>query len=279
MKTVNENTNQTLKVIFNRISLRKYAEKDISHEDLNAIINAAIRAPTAGNNMLYSIIKIKNKQTKEKLSVSCDNQPFIKNSKIILIFLADIRKLYDYFNLCGVKEFCQKNGIYYTNPNYQMLYLSLNDALIAAQNAVIVAESLGIGSCYIGDIAENYEYHRELLNLPDGVFIATMICFGYYPEGYEKKLRPRFDRKYIVHDEKYSIINSDELKKMYEIYSSQRFESSKGKIAVKIIDEKDGNEKEVEFSNYGQMLYTNKFGSKFSREMERSIRVMLEHWK
>ncbi len=230
--------NETLRIIFNKVSLRKYEKKDISEQEFDLIINAAIRAPTAGNNMLYSIIVVKDSETKEKLSVSCDNQPFIKDASVILVFLADVKRLYDYFKKCEVKKFCEENNIYYTEPNLQMLYLALNDALIAAQNTVIAAESLGIGSCYIGDIAERYEYHRQLFNLPDRVFIATMLCFGYYPEGYEKVLRPRFDKKYIVHNEKYNILKADELNKMYEIYSS-RFQ----------FNVKDYNSKEAEKNN------------------------------
>ncbi|MEJ5273060.1 MAG: nitroreductase family protein [Spirochaetota bacterium] len=261
-----EKLNETLNVIFNRISLRKYDKKSISDEDLNLILDATIRAPTAGNNMLYSIILIKDKETKEKLAVSCDNQPFIKEADVIMVFLADVKRLYDYFKLCNVKEFCLKNNLKYNEPNMQMLYLGLNDALIAAQTAVIAAESLGIGSCYIGDIAERFEYHKELLNLPENVFIATMLCFGYYPEGYEKKLRPRFDKKYIVHKEKYNIINSDQLKKMYELYA-ERFNQASSEA-----------DKGLKYDNYGQFLYAKKFGSDFSLEMERSIKKMLENW-
>ena len=268
------NLNDAIKVLLNRVSLRKYDEKHISQEEINLIIDCAIRAPTAGNNMLYSIILIKDKSTKEKLAISCDNQPFIKDADIIMVFLADVKKLYDYFEICNVKEFCEKFGITYVKPNFQMLYLALNDALIAAQNAVIAAESLGIGSCYIGDIAERFEYHRQLLSLPENVFIATMLCFGYYPENYEKKLRPRFDKKYIVHNERYNIVKSAELKKMYEIYE-KRFNEN---MTVKTENASNGAKDNSKFSNYGQMLYINKFASDFAIEMERSLKEMLKNW-
>ena len=51
--------NETLKTINGRVSLRGYDKRDISKEDLDAILNAAMRAPTAGNQMLYSVIVIK----------------------------------------------------------------------------------------------------------------------------------------------------------------------------------------------------------------------------
>lgn len=266
-----EKTNETLQLIFNRVSLRKYDKKPITDEHLNLILNATMRAPTAGNNMLYSVIVIKDQQTKEKLAVSCDNQPFIKDASVLLVFLADVKRLYDYFKACDVERFCKENSISYTKPNMQMLYLALNDALIAAQTAVIAAESLGIGSCYIGDIAERFEYHKELLNLPENVFIATMLCFGYYPQGYQKKLRPRFDKKYIVHSEKYNIIKTEDIKKMYEIYTNE--------LNVKLNNQGSiVEDTKPEFSNYGQLLYSRKFGSEFAIEMERSIKEMLKNW-
>ena len=57
--------------------------------------------------------------------------------------------------------------------------LAITDTAIAAQNAVVAAESLGIGSCYIGDIMENCEEQRRLLQLPEYVFPAVMLVFGW----------------------------------------------------------------------------------------------------
>mgnify|MGYP002225984529 CR=1 FL=1 len=69
--------------------------------------------------------------------------------------------------------------------------LAVTDTAIAAQNAVVAAESFGIGSCYIGDIMENYEKQRRLLNLPDYVFPAVMLVFGWPPSSKRIALNPR----------------------------------------------------------------------------------------
>ena len=55
--------NETISTILKRGSLRKYAEKDISKEDLEVILRSSMRAPTAGNMMSYSIIVIRKKET------------------------------------------------------------------------------------------------------------------------------------------------------------------------------------------------------------------------
>ena len=201
--------NNVIETINNRVSLRVYKDTPISDEDLNIILNSAIKAPTAGNMMMYSILKIKSDKTKEKLSVTCDNQPFIKNAPLILIFLADVNKWFNYFKVCGI------NNV--KSPGLNDLILGINDALIAAQNVVIAAESLGIGSCYIGDIMENYEIHKKLLNLPDYTFPACMLTLGYYPDNHKRNFRDRFDSDFVVFDEVYEDLNMDKLKDMFTV--------------------------------------------------------------
>ena len=96
--------NETLKTINGRVSLRGYDKRDISKEDLDAILEAAMRAPTAGNQMLYSIIVIKDEETKKILSKTCDNQAFIATAPVLLLFLADHQRWFDYYEQNGVGE-------------------------------------------------------------------------------------------------------------------------------------------------------------------------------
>lgn len=254
--------NDTLKIINNRMSLRKYAKKDIDDKELDIIIQSALRAPTAGNMMLYSIIKIRDEETKKILSKTCDNQPFIATAPVVLIFVADLQRLYDYFELCNVREYCEKHNKVYEKPGKAELMLACCDAVIAAENAVIAAESLGIGSCYIGDIMENFQIHKDLLNLCDYTFPICMLTLGYYEENAKRIISPRYDKKYIVFDEKYKRLNEDEFKSMY---SAQ---------------EKSVNPNNVyDAENFAQMTYARKMGSDFMKEMERSVNEYMKFWK
>lgn len=253
--------NETINTIKNRISLRKYANKDITNETLNLILESALRAPTAGNMMMYSVIVIRDEEKKQFLSKSCDNQPFIATAPVVLIFLADLQKQYDYYNICNVKGYCKEHSLEYRGPGKSDFLLACCDAMIAAQNSVIAAESLGIGSCYIGDIMENYEIHREFLGLSDYTFPIGMLTLGYYDEEIEKKPRPRFEKKYVVFDEKYRNLSVEELKDMYSI--KEKLVSPENKRGAK---------------NYGHLLYANKTGSDFSAEMDRSINEALKYW-
>lgn len=79
--------------------------------------------------------------------------------------------------------------------------LAVTDAAIAAQNAVVAAESFGIGSCYIGDIMENCDTQRSLLHLPDYVFPAVMLVFGWPTQQQKDRVKPqRCAMEHIVHE-------------------------------------------------------------------------------
>jgi len=137
-------------------------------------------------------------------------------TSLVLLFLADMERLTDYLNDCDIETFCRENNMDYKGPNNADLFLSISDTMITAQNPVIAAESLGIGSCYIGDIMENYKIHKEMFDLPDKVFPIGMLTLGYYPDDIKRRKTSRFDKKYIVFDEKYKKLSSDEFDHMFK---------------------------------------------------------------
>ena len=134
--------NQVIEVIHNRKSVRAYEDKPLPEDVRDMILKSAMRAPTAGNMMLYSIIEVSDQETKNKLVETCDNQPFIAEAPLVLIFLADYQRWVDYFKISGVEQFCEENGTSMVKPEEGDLFLACCDALIAAQTAVIVAESM-----------------------------------------------------------------------------------------------------------------------------------------
>jgi nitroreductase len=256
--------NQTMELLFNRKSVRAYEGKEISKEVKDTILAATLRAPTAGNMMLYSIIEIKDQDAKDQLVKTCDNQPFIAKAPLVLLFLADYQRWYDYFHVSGVERHCEQKGVAMRKPEEGDLFLACCDALIAAQTAVIAAESLGIGSCYIGDIMENYEAHKALFELPKYVFPITLVCFGYPTRQQQKRaLTQRFDEKYIIFENRYRRFEKETFEDMYRERQAQMF----------------GKKKELKGAlNVGQEMYQRKFDSSFAHEMNRSVQAMLQAW-
>ena len=199
--------NETIKQLYERKSVRVFEDKEISNEDKQIILEAACQAPTAGNMQFYTILDITDQQLKEKLSETCDHQPFIAKAKMVLVFCADYQKWYDGFEYAGASL---------RKPGKGDLFLAMSDTNIAAQNAVVAAHSLGIGSCYIGDILENCEIHREILNLPEYVVPCTMLVFGYPTQQQLDRQKPkRVDLKHIVHENTYRKMDKEELEEMW----------------------------------------------------------------
>lgn len=257
--------NPVLDVINNRRSVRKYSERSISIAKKDQVLQAVLRAPTAGNMMLYSIIEIEDQDLKNKISITCDNQPFIARAPWVLLFLADYQRWWDYYQYCQMKKYCEEKGLVYRQPQEGDMLLAACDALIAAQTAALAAESLGIGSCYIGDILENYEIHRELLSLPDYVLPITLLCFGY-PNKSDKSLRKtsRFEREFIHFKNQYKRLGDEDLSRMFQPLEDL---NTRGGLPL------DGAR------NIGQNNYQRKFIADFSIEMNRSVKAMLNNWK
>lgn len=256
--------NETLKVINSRRSTRAFSDRKISLEEKGIILQAAFRAPTAGNMMLYSIIEVEDQAIKDQLVQTCDNQPFIAKAPLVLVFIADYQRWWDYYQICGSEERALELNRKTRKPGPGDLLLACCDALIAAQNAVIAAESLGIHSCYIGDIMENYELHREIFNLPGYTFPIAMLCFGYprNPENHPDQT-PRFRNEYIVFKNKYKRLDEANFQQMFA-HLDEKFQKT---------DPPNTGAK-----NVGQQNYLRKFIADFSFEMNRSVEAMLKQW-
>lgn len=179
-KTTQENA--TLHLIEQRSSTRRFdAERDVSDAQREAVLHAATRAPSAGAMMMYSIIDVREQATRDRLAVLCDNQPMIAQAPWALVFVVDYCKWIDLFEHVGCfrEAYVAKTGREpRRTPGLGEFAIAAQDAVIAAQNAAIAAEAVGLGSCYIGDIVENAEAVRDLLDLPGHTVPLSMLILG-----------------------------------------------------------------------------------------------------
>ncbi len=231
--------NETLDLLLGRRSVRAFDGRPVDAEARDLILRAAMRAPTAGNMMLYSIVEVASQAAKDRLAVSCDHQPFIAKAPLVLLFLADYQRWYDYYGAAGSAPVA--------HPEEADLLIACCDALVAAQTSVVAAESLGIASCYVGDIIENYEVHRELFDLPPYVLPICLLCYGYPAERRGEPVS-RFDPRFIVFRDRYHRLAPEELEQMLA-------------------------------GRDGRASYTRKFTAAFMQEARRSVRVMLAAWR
>ena len=87
--------NRTIQELFSRKSVRVFSDEKITEEEKRLILEAAIQAPTAGNMSLFSILDIQSQEIKDVLAKRCDNQNFIAEAPVVLVFLADYQRWCD----------------------------------------------------------------------------------------------------------------------------------------------------------------------------------------
>ena len=237
--------NDTIAQLHERRSVRAYTDEPVSAAAERAILEAACQAPTAGNQQLYSIIVVRDQAEKDELAVTCDNQPFIATAPLVLVFCVDVRRWHQAFVAAGAEP---------RDPGVGDFLLALEDTAIAAQNAVVAAHSLGLGSCYIGDILERREEQARILGCPRHVVPAVMLVIGHPTEGQLRRVKPaRLPLEGVVFENRYETRAADRL-----------LEDLRPKAPAS-----------RDLADWARAFCERKWNSGFSREMTRSAAAIL----
>ncbi|MGI6485444.1 MAG: nitroreductase family protein [Tepidanaerobacteraceae bacterium] len=213
--------NTTIKSIFERASCRAFSEKEIPNETLDRILEAGTRAPSAGNFQPFTIIKVKNHDTKQKLAKLCGKQPYISKAPVDLLFCIDWHR---------IDRMAEVNYAPFTaSSSFKHFWVSLLDTVICAQNVTIAAESLGLGSLYIGNTLDCIRELRIIFELPKGVLPVVLLCLGY-PK-HKATQKKKFGINVVVHDEKYREPDDKSLDDFFENkYGDMRFKITEDRL-------------------------------------------------
>ena len=222
----------TITDLLERRSCRSYLDNQITDEELGKILKAGLAAPSAMNRQSAVFVVVQDKKTIAKLSklnaevMNSDKDPFY-GAPTVIVVLAD------------------RN-----NAN------AVQDGSLAMGNLMNAAHALGIGSCYIGDIMENYEVHKELLGLPEFVFPALMLVFGYPTAQQKEREKPkRAPLDFIVHENIYPHFSQEEIR--------QNIADIKGE----------------DFDSWMERFCKRKYQADFSLEMSRSVAAALKNFQ
>lgn len=245
--------NPILESLNERKSVRAYTPTPVSEEVKRQLLSAAAQAPTAGNQQLYTILDITDMSVRAELAELCDHQPFIAQAPVAFVFLADCARWPRLYRAAG----CTPRA-----PGVGDLMLAVTDASIAAQNVVVAAESLGLGSCYIGDVMENCEKMRSLLHLPPHVFPCAMLVIGYPLDAQKTRRKPtRFDEKMFVCQNAYTLPEDAELRAL---------------VTARECAHRPEGAPAFDFDAWMRAFCARKYDSDFSREMSRSVAEYLK---
>ena len=185
--------NPVLEVLFSHRSIRKFKDTALAPEALDRILEAAQRAPSWCNYQTYSIIVVDDRAIRERLRELCSHQEFVADCGVLLVFCADISR---------IVMACEKQGHGYRSDHLNTQLIAHGDAFLACQNAALAAESMGLGTCMLGNIRQSPKEVSELLALPHRVFATVGLAIGQPDE--DPGLKPRLPRNVVVSRNRYS---------------------------------------------------------------------------
>jgi nitroreductase len=178
--------------IFNHRSIRKYKFDNVEQAKLDIILEAATRASNTGNMQAYSIVVTRDVTLRQQLWEAHFKQNMVIEAPVHLTFCSDFNRF---------SKWCWQRKADPGYDNFLSFLTGAIDAIIAAQNAVIAAETLGLGVCYLGTATWMAEKVIEILDLPKLVVPVTAIVIGYPDEN--TTLTDRLPVDGVVHMDKY----------------------------------------------------------------------------
>lgn len=197
--------NETIKLIKSHKSIRKYLDKPVEDSIIKEIIISAQSASTSSFMQAYTIIDVMDNEKRKTIRILSGDQAYIEECPLFLVFCADLHK----FEIA-----CDLNNDHMDQGYTEAFIIATVDAALAAQNAMLAAESLGLGGVYIGGIRNNPKEISKLLELPDNVYAVFGMCLGYPAENPDIKLR--LPLGVVCCTDKYDVDNKTDLIKHYD---------------------------------------------------------------
>ncbi len=186
--------NETIETILKHRSIRQFTDQTLTDEEIRTIVGSAQAASTSSYIQAYTIIGVKDPEKKKKLAELAGNQSYVEHNGHFFVFCADLHR----HEKIGEWEGAD---VVPTLESTEKFMVALIDAALAAQNASLAAESMGLGICYIGGIRNDLEQVSEVLNLPDRVVPLFGLAVGH--PAHESDVKPRLPFEAIYHEDGY----------------------------------------------------------------------------
>jgi len=169
-------TNPVIEILLNRKSVRKYSDQVPSGEVIETVVRAGQQAPFASQ--LCSLLLSRSKA------------PY--GAPLWFTICVDMHRM---------ELIMAKRGWAVVTNDLSMLLLGIQDAALMAENMVIAAESLGMGSCFLGDTPNRAGRIQKQYKLPKRVFPLVELVMGYPAEEFPP--RPRYPMEFVLFEDRY----------------------------------------------------------------------------
>jgi nitroreductase len=187
--------NDTIARMLEHRSVRSYKPDPVPPGALETIVAAAQSAATSSNMQWTSVVATTDPAKKKILAEIAGNQKHIEQCPLFLCWIADMNR-HATISQAEQVEF-------ETMPFLETFMVACIDVALAAQNAVVAAESLGLSTLYIGAMRNDPERVAQVFNLPKQSFVVFGMCLGYATEKGMGEVKPRLSQAAILHRETY----------------------------------------------------------------------------
>ncbi|NLY44089.1 MAG: NADPH-dependent oxidoreductase [Clostridiaceae bacterium] len=200
---MNNIINETIQKQLEHRTIREFKDQKIPEEVFELLMEVARRTATSNGMQACSIIRVTDLEIRKKIAEIC-NQEYAARAPELLIFIVD-----QYRNYQIAKE---KNCFEEAAKDMDRFFQAFTDACITAQNVVVAAESMGLGTVYFGSILNDSEKICEILKLPELTFPVVGLGLGYPNQN--PQLKPRMEMRLRVFENTYTIFENylDEIK-------------------------------------------------------------------
>jgi nitroreductase len=187
--------NEHIGLLLSHRSIRGYRADALPTGTLETLIAAAQSAATSSNLQTWSVVAVTDPDKKAALAKVAANQKHIEQCPLFLVWVADISR--------NQRLGAEEDVTLETMPYQETFLVAAIDAALAAQNATVAAESLGLSCVYIGALRNNPQEVARIVGLPSGAFGVFGMCVGYASATAAHEVKPRLPQDVVLHHETY----------------------------------------------------------------------------
>jgi nitroreductase len=200
--------NDVIASLLDHRSVRGYKPDPVPPGTLETLLAAAQSAATSSNMQWTTVIAVSDPAKKKVLAEIAGNQKHIEQCPLYLCWVADMTR--------NARISTAEKVNFETMPWLETFLVACIDVALAAQNAVVAAESLGLSTVYIGAMRNDPERVAALLGLPKQSFVVFGLCVGYPTEQAAGEVKPRLPQSIVLHHESYDGRNTEAERKTYD---------------------------------------------------------------
>ena len=188
--------NSVLRCLLAHRTVRAYLPDALPPGTLETLVAAAQSAPSSSNLQLWSVIAVEDPGRKARLAQVAGGQAHIEQAPLFLVWVADLSRADRMAAARGrVLEGC---------AFLESFVVAAIDAGLAAQNAAAAAESMGLGTCYVGAMRNDPERVAAELGLPPRAMALFGMCIGREDPARRAEIKPRLPQSAVLFRERYA---------------------------------------------------------------------------